>query len=91
MTPQRIGPMVETLMTARGVTAVTLAAALKIHRNRLSDKIAGRTDFKESEILQLAAYFGVPVARLFDDPLELLGATPNAGSESAWIRTALAA
>jgi transcriptional regulator with XRE-family HTH domain len=76
--------MISTLARARGVTQSDLAIELGIHRNRLADKIAGRVDFKESEIVAAARYFGVEPGRLFEDPLKLLGVT--GGSSSAWIR-----
>lgn len=52
-----------------------VARATGIHRNRLADKVAGRRDFTEPEILGLAGYFGVEPGHLFQDPLELLGVT----------------
>lgn len=84
--PNRVGPMVATLARARGESISKLALAVEIHRNRLADKIAGRRLFTEDEILALAAHFGVPPGRLFDDPLELLGATSE--SASAWMARA---
>ena len=72
--------MVATLARARGVTIVDLAAALGMHRNRLADKIAGRRDWREHEILAVAAFFDVEPGRLFADPMVLL----TGGSSSAW-------
>lgn len=80
--------MVATLARARGITTAALGAAIGIHRNRMADKIAGRNPFKESEILALAELLGVPPARLFEDPLELLGVTTS-GSEFACTTLAL--
>lgn len=65
--------MVATLARAKGYPLGALAGAVGIHRNRLSDKIAGRVAFTEGDILRLAEALGVPPARLFEDPLELLG------------------
>jgi len=81
----RVGPMLATLMRAKGVTIGELAQVLGVHRNRLGDKIAGRYPFKEAEIIAAAAFFGVTPGQLFEDPLVLLGVT--SGSESAWTRT----
>jgi transcriptional regulator with XRE-family HTH domain len=75
----RIGPMVATLAEARGLTRLELAAKIGVHRNRLSDKIAGRLPFTETEILALAETLGVAPGRLFDDPVSAL----TAGFESA--------
>lgn len=80
--------MVATLARARGITTAALGAAIGVHRNRMADKIAGRNPFKESEILALADLLGVPPARLFEDPLELLGVTTS-GSEFACTTLAL--
>lgn len=79
--------MVATLARARGLSTSALGAAIGVHRNRMADKIAGRNPFKESEILALAELLGVPPARLFEDPLELLGVV-SGGSSSACTRTA---
>jgi len=81
--------MITTLAAAQNIQLGDVAARLGIHRNRLTDKIAGRQAFRESEILAAAAFLGVPPGRLFDDPLELLGVTSV--SESAWTTLALAA
>lgn len=80
--------MVATLARARGITTAALGAAIGVHRNRMADKIAGRNPFKESEILAQADLLGVPPARLFEDPLELLGVTTS-GSEFACTTLAL--
>jgi transcriptional regulator with XRE-family HTH domain len=81
-----VGRMVVTLAKATGVTMATVAATLNMHRNTLAEKLAGRRPFTEDEIVLLARLFQVPPGRLFDDPLELLGATGRSGS--AWIRSA---
>lgn len=65
--------MVGILVRARNETMGGVAQAIGMHRNRLADKIAGRRQFTEAEILALANHFGVEPGRLFDDPLELLG------------------
>lgn len=78
----RVGPMIAALARAKGVSMGELADVLGIHRNRLSDKIAGRHAFRESEILAAADYFGITPGRLFGDPVALL----TGGSESAWTR-----
>lgn len=83
----KVGPMVATLMRARGLTIGQLADEVGIHRNRLGDKIAGRMAFREEDILAVAEALGVKPGQLFDDPLELLGVTPTSGSSSVCTRT----
>lgn len=80
--------MVATLARARGLSTTQLGERIGVHRNRMADKIGGRSPFKEQEILALAELLGVPPARLFEDPLELLGVTTS-GSEFACTTLAL--
>lgn len=68
----RVGPMINTLARAHGLTRGQVADALGVHPNRLADKIAGRQPFRESEILAAAELFRVAPGRLFEDPLALL-------------------
>jgi transcriptional regulator with XRE-family HTH domain len=68
--------MVSALATAQRLSVKALAERAGIHRNRLYDKIAGRQAFTEQDILRLAAELNVPAGRLFEDPLQLLGAAP---------------
>lgn len=80
--------MVATLIRARNETVAAVAAATGIHRNRLADKIAGRRKFSEEEILTLASHFNISPGRLFEDPLELLGASPAVpGSARGLVRS----
>jgi len=64
--------MVATLARAEGYTITQLAEKIGIHRNRLSDKIAGRMAFTEQDMLRLADALDVEPGRLFADPLALL-------------------
>lgn len=75
--PSTVGRMVSAIAAAMKMTQTELAQRAQIHRNRLADKIAGRREFTESEILRLAEALGVPPARLFENPLELLGVAPS--------------
>lgn len=92
-TRKRIGRMVSALASAHGIQHIEMAAELGIHRNSLSEKVAGKRRFTDEEIVRLAEMLGVPPGRLFDDPVEMLGATeprrrssgrsPSAGSGSS--------
>lgn len=81
-----VGAMVVTLARARRITLGQIAERIGVHRNSLTEKIAGRSPFTEDEIILMAEVLGVRPARLFEDPLELLGlAEPSiSGSASAW-------
>lgn len=75
--------MIAALAAAKDVSHAELAELLGIHRNRFSDKVHGKTRFREDEIQILANYFQVDPGRLFCDPFVLL----SGESVSAWTRT----
>jgi transcriptional regulator with XRE-family HTH domain len=80
---ESIGTMVGTLARAKGLSIGAFAAAMGMHRNRLTARITGRQEFSEREIRRAAKILGVTPGRLFEDPLELLGVSTSQ-SESTW-------
>lgn len=72
--------MIAALAAAKGVTHAELAELIGIHRNRFSDKVKGKSSFREAEISAIADRLGVSPGQLFSDPVALLTGV----SESAW-------
>lgn len=58
---------VRAAMGLRGFKSYQLAAALKLSRPSMSDRLSGKTDFKASELLTLSYFLQVPASSFFEN------------------------
>lgn len=91
---RNVGRVVKTLATASGTQIQELADLLGMHLNGLSDRIAGRRQFRVAELAALARYFEVDAGVFFRPAAELVGISPalsgrrpSAGSGSSLRRS----